>query len=43
MERGRITEVGAHDDLLARNGTYARLYHLQFEGDAMDKSGEVTR
>jgi ATP-binding cassette, subfamily B, bacterial MsbA len=30
MERGRIVEVGRHDDLLARSGSlYARLYELQ--------------
>jgi subfamily B ATP-binding cassette protein MsbA len=34
MEEGRITELGSHDELLARGGTYSRLYHLQFgEGD----------
>jgi ATP-binding cassette, subfamily B, bacterial MsbA len=43
MERGRITEIGTHDNLLARNGTYARLYNLQFETETTDKSGEVTR
>jgi ATP-binding cassette, subfamily B, bacterial len=31
VEGGRITEVGPHDELLARGGTYARLYHVQFE------------
>ena len=30
MDRGRIVEVGRHDDLLARTGSlYARLYELQ--------------
>ena len=30
MDRGRIVEVGRHDDLLARSGSlYARLYELQ--------------
>jgi subfamily B ATP-binding cassette protein MsbA len=30
LERGRIVEVGRHDDLLARpNGTYASLYEMQ--------------
>jgi len=30
MEHGAITELGTHDELLARGGTYRRLYHLQF-------------
>jgi subfamily B ATP-binding cassette protein MsbA len=29
MERGRVVEVGRHDDLLARGGTYASLYNVQ--------------
>jgi ATP-binding cassette, subfamily B, bacterial len=31
VERGRITEVGPHSQLLKNGGTYARLYHAQFE------------
>jgi ATP-binding cassette subfamily B protein len=31
VERGLITEVGPHDELLHRGGTYARLHHAQFE------------
>ena len=31
IERGRITEVGHHDQLLQTPGTYARLYRAQFE------------
>jgi subfamily B ATP-binding cassette protein MsbA len=31
LERGRIVERGDHGSLLARDGTYRRLYELQFE------------
>ena len=29
LDRGRVTEIGRHDDLLARSGTYATLYEMQ--------------
>ena len=29
MDKGRIVEVGTHDDLLARNGMYTQLYEAQ--------------
>jgi subfamily B ATP-binding cassette protein MsbA len=31
LDHGRIVETGTHDELLARNGAYARLYELQLE------------
>ena len=31
MHDGNIVEQGKHDELLARNGFYAKLYHAQFE------------
>ena len=31
MEQGQITEVGRHDDLLEKSGTYARLHKAQLE------------
>jgi ATP-binding cassette, subfamily B, bacterial len=34
MEEGRIVEEGNHDSLIKRNGLYARLARLQFEGVA---------
>jgi ATP-binding cassette, subfamily B, bacterial MsbA len=34
LERGEVAEVGAHRELLARDGIYARLYRLQFAGSA---------
>ncbi|HET7871092.1 MAG TPA: ABC transporter ATP-binding protein [Terriglobales bacterium] len=30
LEHGRITDSGSHEDLLARLGTYRKLYELQF-------------
>src|SRR5207245_9278700 len=37
IHEGRVAEVGRHEELLARNGVYRRLYALQMEGVA----GEV--
>ncbi len=31
LEQGRVTEIGRHDDLLARNGTYTRLHKAQLD------------
>ena len=33
MERGRIVEAGAHQELLARGGVYAHLYRIQYHKD----------
>ena len=38
LEQGRVTDIGPHDDLLARGGTYARLHQAQLDM----AHGEVT-
>ena len=35
LEDGQIRECGTHNELIARGGTYARLYDLQFADDDM--------
>jgi subfamily B ATP-binding cassette protein MsbA len=30
LENGRISDIGSHEDLMNRLGTYRRLYDLQF-------------
>ena len=36
LERGRLVEQGAHSELLARGGLYARLYEQQFAGGLVE-------
>jgi subfamily B ATP-binding cassette protein MsbA len=42
LEQGQITELGSHEELLARGRTYSRLYQLQFGADeALVAAGEM--
>jgi ATP-binding cassette subfamily B protein len=45
MDRGRIVEIGSHDELLAREGAYYKLYQAQArqaEQDFLDDGATVT-
>ena len=33
LERGRVAEIGRHEDLLAARGIYKRLYQMQFHDE----------
>ncbi|MEO8718273.1 MAG: lipid A export permease/ATP-binding protein MsbA [Burkholderiales bacterium] len=35
LEHGRVVDVGRHAELLARGGTYARLYRMQFTDEPL--------
>jgi ATP-binding cassette subfamily B protein len=37
FHRGRVVESGSHDELIAKNGVYARLYRLQFAVEELEK------
>ena len=41
MENGRIVEQGSHNDLLAHDGPYSRLYNSQFAAPAIELDEEV--
>jgi ATP-binding cassette subfamily B protein len=43
IEAGQVAEQGTHEDLLARGGLYAELYHTQFAGQERAHATEASR
>jgi subfamily B ATP-binding cassette protein MsbA len=40
LDKGRLIECGTHEALMALNGTYARLYNMQFRDEPETDQGE---
>jgi ATP-binding cassette subfamily B protein len=40
LDRGRLVESGTHEELLARNGLYAKFFELQFSGGLVEAECE---
>ena len=38
LDKGRIAEIGTHDELMAKNGIYRKIYDLQFSLDETETS-----
>jgi ABC-type transport system involved in cytochrome bd biosynthesis fused ATPase/permease subunit len=43
IEDGRISECGSHDELMAQNGQYARMFTLQAERFSTDPDQQEER
>ncbi len=38
LDKGGLAEIGTHEELIARNGLYARLYAMQFSDEVVTRS-----
>ena len=41
MDKGKVVDVGPHDELVKRDGLYARLCRIQFQDDPIDEAREA--
>lgn len=41
LKDGIVAEQGRHEELLARGGAYAELYHVQFEKESEPQRGQI--
>jgi len=43
LDRGRVVDIGTHDQLMSRGGIYRDLYELQFSDELIGEEGEAVR
>jgi ABC-type multidrug transport system fused ATPase/permease subunit len=43
LDQGRVVEIGAHHELLARRGTYSRLWQRQSGGFLQEEMRDLDR
>jgi len=41
LHKGKVREIGRHEDLMARRGLYFRLYQLQYGRPEKSERGET--